>query len=50
VLQFRSRHPGGVCWGAGTGLQVTPDILPANAVSIKFGATAAYVFDQLDAA
>jgi hypothetical protein len=30
-------HPGGVCWGAGTGLNVTPDIRPGDKVSIKFG-------------
>src|SRR4051812_31790373 len=30
-------HPGGVCWGAGTGLNVTPDIRSGDTVSIKFG-------------
>ncbi|WP_105035590.1 Ig-like domain-containing protein [Cryobacterium aureum] len=40
-VAFEINHPGGVCWGAGTGLQVTPDILPADTVSVKFGATAA---------
>ncbi|TFD07679.1 Ig-like domain-containing protein [Cryobacterium sp. TMT1-66-1] len=39
-VAFEINHPGGVCWGAGTGLQVTPDILPADTVSVKFGATA----------
>ena len=34
---FEINHPGGVCWGAGTGLQVTPDISAGDVVSIKFG-------------
>ena len=29
-------HPGGACWGAGTGLNVTPDIQAGDKVSIKF--------------
>ncbi|HKS01376.1 MAG TPA: fibronectin type III domain-containing protein [Arthrobacter sp.] len=32
---------GGVCWGAGTGLNVTPDIRPGDVVSMRFGTTAA---------
>jgi hypothetical protein len=35
-VAFEINHPGGVCWGAGTGLNVTPDILPGDAVTIKF--------------
>jgi hypothetical protein len=30
-------HPGGICWGAGGGLQVTPDIRAGDVVSLKFG-------------
>jgi hypothetical protein len=40
-VAFEINHPGGVCWGAGTGLNVTPDILPGDVVSMKFGTTAA---------
>ena len=29
-VAFEVNHPGGVCWGAGTNLQVTPDIRPAT--------------------
>ncbi len=35
-IAFEVNHPGGVCWGAGTSLQVTPDIRPGDVVSIKF--------------
>lgn len=35
-VAFEVNHPGGVCWGAGTNLQVTPDIKPGDVVSIKF--------------
>ncbi len=38
-VAFEINHPGGVCWGAGTGLKVTPDIQPGDSVSIKFGGT-----------
>ncbi|MFC5931928.1 hypothetical protein D6T64_02155 [Cryobacterium melibiosiphilum] len=40
-VAFEINHPGGVCWGAGTTLGVTPDILPGDVVAVKFGATAA---------
>ncbi|MEO8267815.1 MAG: fibronectin type III domain-containing protein [Ilumatobacteraceae bacterium] len=36
-VAFEINHPGGVCWGAGTGLKVTPDILSGDVVSISFG-------------
>ncbi|RJT74312.1 hypothetical protein D6T63_18725 [Arthrobacter cheniae] len=36
-VAFEINHPGGVCWGAGTGLNVTPDIRPGDSVSIRFG-------------
>ena len=34
----RDQPPGGVCWGAGTGLKVTPDIRPGDVVVDQFGA------------
>ncbi|HYP45695.1 MAG TPA: FN3 associated domain-containing protein [Propionibacteriaceae bacterium] len=37
-VAFEINHPGGVCWGAGTGLNVTPDIKPGDVVSVDFGA------------
>ncbi|MDQ1056464.1 hypothetical protein QFZ23_000365 [Arthrobacter globiformis] len=40
-VAFEVNHPGGVCWGAGTGLNVTPDIRPGDVVSMRFGAAAA---------
>lgn len=36
-VAFEINHPGGACWGAGTGLKVTPDIQPGDVVSINFG-------------
>lgn len=39
-VAFEINHPGGYCWGAGTGLNVTPDIQPGDIVSIKFGTAA----------
>jgi hypothetical protein len=39
-VAFEVNHPGGVCWGAGTGVNVTPDIVPGDTVTIKFGGTA----------
>jgi hypothetical protein len=35
-VAFEINHPGGVCWGAGTGVKVTPDIVPGDVVSISF--------------
>ncbi len=35
-VAFEVNHPGGYCWGAGTGLNVTPDIQKGDKVSIKF--------------
>jgi hypothetical protein len=35
-VAFEVNHPGGVCWGAGTGLNVTPDIRPGDKVAISF--------------
>ncbi|WP_336028512.1 fibronectin type III domain-containing protein [Geodermatophilus sp. FMUSA9-8] len=29
-------HPGGVCWGAGGGLQVTPDIRAGDVITVRF--------------
>jgi hypothetical protein len=36
-VAFEVNHPGGVCWGNGTGLNVTPDIQPRDVVTISFG-------------
>ncbi|MBP2418656.1 fibronectin type III domain-containing protein [Microlunatus capsulatus] len=35
-VAFEINHPGGVCWGAGTGFNVTPDIRKGDKVSIAF--------------
>ena len=35
-VAFEINHPGGVCWGEGTDVKVTPDIRPGDAVTIKF--------------
>jgi hypothetical protein len=40
-IAFEVNHPGGVCWGNGTALQVTPDIIPGDVVSVRFGASPA---------
>lgn len=40
-VAFEVNHPGGVCWGAGTGLNVTPDLQAGDVISIRFGGTAA---------
>ena len=35
-VAFEINHPGGVCWGNGTALNVTPDIIAGDVVSITF--------------
>jgi hypothetical protein len=35
-VAFEINHPGGYCWGAGTGLNVTPDIQPGDVVELSF--------------
>src|SRR6478672_2825093 len=35
-VAFEVNHPGGVCWGAGTSMDVTPDIKAGDVVSIRF--------------
>ncbi len=35
-VAFEVNHPGGVCWGNGTGLDVTPDLIAGDVVSITF--------------
>jgi hypothetical protein len=35
-VAFEINHPGGYCWGAGTNLQVTPDIVAGDKVTISF--------------
>lgn len=32
---FEVNHPGGYCWGHGTTLQVTPDIIPGDFITLK---------------
>jgi hypothetical protein len=40
-VAFEINHPGGYCRGAGTNLNITPDIQPGDVVSIRFGDTPA---------
>src|SRR4051794_1682598 len=40
-VAFEINHPGGVCWGNGTSLKVTPDIQPGDVAAISFGGTVA---------
>ena len=35
-VAFEVNHPGGVCWGNGTSLDVTPDIKAGDVVTITF--------------
>jgi hypothetical protein len=35
-VAFEVNHPGGICWGAGTPLNVTPDIQAGDVASISF--------------
>ena len=39
-VAFEVNHPGGVCWGNGTALNVTPDIAPGDKVTMNFGGVA----------
>ncbi|KAI8917618.1 hypothetical protein DFJ77DRAFT_312140 [Powellomyces hirtus] len=34
-VAFEINHPGGVCWGEGTGLKVTPDIIPGDRIAVS---------------
>jgi Fn3 associated/Fibronectin type III domain len=36
-VAFEINHPGGYCWGEGTGLNVTPDIRPGDKATISCG-------------
>ncbi|MEA2324230.1 MAG: hypothetical protein QOD81_4080 [Solirubrobacteraceae bacterium] len=36
-VAFEVNHPGGYCWGAGTNLNVTPDIKPGDVAKLRFG-------------
>jgi hypothetical protein len=47
-VAFEVNHPGGICWGAGTGLQVTPDIQAGDVVSLSFGGVEAAATTSLD--
>jgi len=40
-VAFEINQPGGVCWGAGTGLDVTPDIQAGDKATISFAGEAA---------
>ncbi|SDS98621.1 Fibronectin type III domain-containing protein [Friedmanniella luteola] len=33
-VAFEVNHPGGICWGAGTGLAVTPDVQPGDVAKL----------------
>ena len=35
-VAFEVNHPGGICWGAGTSLDVTPDIKAGDIVKVTF--------------
>src|SRR4051794_34385994 len=35
-VAFEINHPGGYCWGAGTGVNVTPNIVAGDGVSVTF--------------
>ena len=35
-VAFEINHPGGYCWGAGTGLNVTPDIKPGDIATVSW--------------
>jgi hypothetical protein len=35
-VAFEINHPGGYCWGAGTGLNVTPDIKPGDTATVTW--------------
>jgi hypothetical protein len=39
-VAFEVNHPGGYCWGNGTGINVTPDIRPGDKVTLKFDGVA----------
>ena len=49
-VAFEVNHPGGVCWGNGTSLKVTPDIQAGDKVTIKFAGTGAGDTTVADAA
>ncbi|WP_170854074.1 fibronectin type III domain-containing protein [Microlunatus flavus] len=49
-VAFEINHPGGVCWGNGTSLKVTPDIRAGDKVTIKFAGTGAGDTTVADAA
>ena len=38
-VAFEINHPGGVCWGNGTTLKITPDIQPGDVAAISFAGT-----------
>lgn len=48
-VAFEINHPGGQCWGAGTGLNVTPDIRPGDEVTMIIGGSEVGTTTVLDA-
>ena len=38
IVAFEVNHPGGICWGEGTTLKITPDIKAGDVVTVKSGA------------
>lgn len=48
-VPFEINHPGGFCWGRNTDLQVTPDLLPGDVVSIDFAGSASADITTQDA-
>ena len=38
-------HPGGICWGAGGGINATPDILPGDQIVVKLNGAATAAAD-----
>ena len=49
-VAFEINHPGGVCWGEGTGVKVTPDIIAGDVVTLSFGSTKVATTTTLDVA
>lgn len=47
-VAFEINHPGGYCWGNGTGVDVTPDIQPGDEVTLSIGGEALNTTTVLD--
>lgn len=48
-VAFEVNHPGGVCWGEGTGVNVTPDIVPGDEIVLSFAGARTAATTVLDA-